>query len=103
MGHSEIELINHLIDQKEKDIKKYLLKENASQYIVDKMNRELSELIMVYNKLIDLESGLSIQVLKKISENIAKIEQVDPELNGHTIYIHKSEGKNHSRIYIKGR
>ena len=101
MEFNEIELIDQMVNKKEADLMKYLQKENASQYFVDKMNKELSELIQVYNKLIDLEAGLSINTLKRISLSIAKMEEVDPELNGHSIFIYKSKGKNYSYFYIK--
>lgn len=102
MKNSILEKFNHLIDQKDRDLNKYLRREDASQYVVDKMNNEIVALTELYNLLVDLESGLSIPTLTNISKEVAAIEKADSELNGHTIFINKSEGNKRSQIYIQG-
>ena len=101
MNNNFAEIIDLLIDQKERDLQRYSLRGDANQRITDKLSTELNLLIELNNKAVDLTVGLPIEKLLEISIKVHHMNELDPELDGHAIYLHRKNGPNLSQNHLE--
>lgn len=79
-----------------KDLEKYAQRENANQLYIDKQNILIKNLVEIHNTI---NSIRFLEVWQNIDKEMQRLEKLDNQLNGHSIYLHcRPNGHNFSRI-----
>lgn len=79
-----------------KDLEKYAQRENANQLYIDKQNVLIKNLVEIHNTI---NSIRFLEVWQNIEAEMQRLEKLDNQLNGHSIYLHcRPNGHNFSRI-----
>lgn len=79
-----------------KDLEKYAQRENANQLYIDKQNSLIKNLVGIHNTI---NSIRFLEVWQNIDKEMQRLEKLDNQLNGHSIYLHcRPNGHNFSRI-----
>ena len=79
-----------------KDLEKYAQRENANQIYIDKQNILIKNLVEIHNTI---NSIRFLEVWQYIDKEMQRLEKLDNQLNGHSIYLHcRPNGHNFSRI-----
>lgn len=79
-----------------KDLEKYAQHENANQLYIDKQNVLIKNLVGIHNTI---NSIRFLEVWQNIEAEMRRLEKLDNQLNGHSIYLHcRPNGHNFSRI-----
>jgi hypothetical protein len=94
------QIISLLLEKKDKDLQKYLSKENPIPDVAQKIVDEYNMLAEINNQLSDLTIGLPLFSLKDISKKVNEMDNLDPELDGHTLFLHRKKGYNLCQIHI---
>jgi len=80
------------------ELKRYVLKPDASELFIEKQNQLISDLCNIYNSF---EQMRCYELWMDIERRIDALEKKDPQLNAHVIIIHtKPAGSNYSYIDI---
>ena len=79
-----------------KDLEKYAQRENANQIYIDKQNVLIKNLVGIHNTI---NSIRFLEAWQNIDKEMQRLEKIDAQLNGHSIYLHfRPNGHNFSRI-----
>ena len=79
-----------------RDLEKYAQRENANQLYIDKQNVLIKNLVGIHNTI---NSIRFLEVWQNIEAEMQRLEKLDNQLNGHSIYLHcRPNGHNFSRI-----
>ena len=79
-----------------KDLEKYAQRENANQLYIDKQNVLIKNLVEIHNTI---NSIRFLEAWQNIDKEMQRLEKLDNQLNGHSIYLHcRPNGHNFSRI-----
>ena len=79
-----------------KDLEKYAQRENANQLYIDKQNSLIKNLVGILNTI---NSIRFLEAWQNIDKEMQRLEKLDNQLNGHSIYLHcRPNGHNFSRI-----
>lgn len=79
-------------------LQKYAQKEGANEMYVRKQNELIMDLTQLYNKL----SGLKyLELWADIENRIERLEEIDPQLNAHTIVIHTKQANKYNYSFIE--
>lgn len=79
-----------------KDLEKYAQRENANQIYIDKQNVLIKNLVGIHNTI---NSIRFLEAWQNIDAEMQRLEKIDTQLNGHSIYLHcRPNGHNFSRI-----
>ena len=79
-----------------RDLEKYAQRENANQLYIDKQNVLIKNLVGIHNTI---NSIRFLEVWQNIEAEMQRLEKLDTQLNGHSIYLHcRPNGHNFSRI-----
>lgn len=79
-----------------KDLEKYAQRENANQLYIDKQNSLIKNLVEIHNTI---NSIRFLKAWQNIDKEMQRLEKLDNQLNGHSIYLHcRPNGHNFSRI-----
>lgn len=79
-----------------KDLEKYAQRENANQLYIDKQNVLIKNLVRIHNTI---NSIRFLEAWQNIDKEMQRLEKLDNQLNGHSIYLHcRPNGHNFSRI-----
>lgn len=79
-----------------RDLEKYAQRENANQLYIDKQNNLIKNLVGIHNTI---NSIRFLEVWQNIEAEMQRLEKLDNQLNGHSIYLHcRPNGHNFSRI-----
>lgn len=79
-----------------KDLEKYVQRENANQLYIDKQNSLIKNLVGIHNTINSIKF---LEAWQNIDREMQRLEKLDNQLNGHSIYLHcRPNGHNFSRI-----
>lgn len=79
-----------------RDLEKYAQRENANQLYIDKQNVLIKNLVGIHNTINSIKF---LEVWQNIEAEMQRLEKLDNQLNGHSIYLHcRPNGHNFSRI-----
>jgi hypothetical protein len=79
-----------------KDLEKYAQRENANQLYIDKQNSLIKNLVGIHNTINSIKF---LEAWQNIDKEMQRLEKIDAQLNGHSIYLHcRPNGHNFSRI-----
>ncbi len=79
-----------------KDLEKYAQRENANQLYIDKQNSLIKNLVGIHNTINSIKF---LEAWQNIDREMQRLEKLDNQLNGHSIYLHcRPNGHNFSRI-----
>ncbi len=79
-----------------KDLEKYAQRENANQHYIDKQNLLIKNLISIHESINSIKF---LEAWQSIDKEMQRLEKLDKQLNGHSIYLHcRPNGHNFSKI-----
>jgi len=98
-GEKEVvEKLDVVIEGITSDLKRYVSKGNAHQFIVDRNNSYIECLIDVRNFIAMLANSVDFHIVMGLLREIKSLERKDPELTGHIIKLCKRSGSRFSLI-----
>jgi predicted methyltransferase len=78
------------------NLEKYAQRENANQLYIDKQNLLIENLISIHESINSIKF---LEAWQSIDKEMQRLEKLDKQLTGHSIYLHcRPNGHNFSRI-----